>query len=158
MHRVKRVLSIALSTALVGGCSGYAPSPLDDGRTDSALSAPNRQELSRDAIQLRHPRIAPITLDFSKPLTSDELAVIAVLVNPDLKAMRAKAGVADAQVFDAGLLPDPQLTVGLDWPASGQAGLDYYPHGPLRDLCIKCSESRVFIGCKIPSSGTNQFE
>lgn len=126
MQRVTRVLAVGLSIAIIAmiaGCSGYAPSPLDDGRSDSALSTPDRQELAQDAQQLRHPRIPPMTLDFSKPLTSDELAVIAVLVNPDLKAMRARAGVADAQVFDAGLLPDPQLTVGLDRPTSGQAGL-----------------------------------
>ncbi|MHB1949624.1 MAG: TolC family protein, partial [Gammaproteobacteria bacterium] len=59
---------------------------------------------------LNHPRISPITIDFSKPLTAQELSVLAVLVSPDLKALRAKEGVANAQVFDAGLLPDPKLT------------------------------------------------
>ncbi len=67
--------------------------------------------------------MAPVTLDFSRPLTADELAVIAVLVNPDLKATRAKLGVAEAQVFEAGLLPDPTLAIGLDPPTSSQPGL-----------------------------------
>ena len=123
MSCVKRVVAVALSSALIAGCGAYAPAPLDGHQSDSALSAPDRQTLSLQAKQLRHSRIAPITLDFSKPLTGDELAVIAVLVNPDLKAMRAKEGVAEAQVFDAGLLPDPQLTVGLDRPTSSQPGL-----------------------------------
>ncbi len=112
-----------MASTLMGGCGGYAPLPLDDGRADAVLAAPDRQMLVQQATQLHQPRIAPITLDFSKPLTSGELAVIAVLVNPDLKAMRAKGGVAEAQVFDAGLLPDPQLTAGLDLPTSSQAGL-----------------------------------
>lgn len=123
MQRVTGVLAVALSSSLIAACSGFSPSPLDNARTDAVLSAPDENALAQSAKQLRHPRIPPITLDFSKPLTSDELAVIAVLVNPDLKAMRAKAGVADAQVFQAGLLPDPQLAVGLDRPTSGQAGL-----------------------------------
>jgi outer membrane protein TolC len=40
----------------------------------------------------------------------DDIATIAVLHNPDLKAARAKVGVARAQAFAAGLLPDPQLS------------------------------------------------
>lgn len=32
------------------------------------LSAPEKQTLTREAAQLHHPRIAPITLDFAKPL------------------------------------------------------------------------------------------
>lgn len=123
MQRVTGVLAAALSSSLIAACSGFSPSPLDNARTNAVLSAPDENALAQSAKQLRHSRIPPITLDFSKPLTSDELAVIAVLVNPDLKAMRAKAGVADAQVFQAGLLPDPQLAVGLDRPTSGQAGL-----------------------------------
>jgi outer membrane protein, heavy metal efflux system len=37
----------------------------------------------------------------------DDIATIAVLHNPDLKAVRATVGVAQAQAFAAGLLPDP---------------------------------------------------
>ena len=37
--------------------------------------------------------------------------MIAVVNNPDLKAMRREVGVAEAQAFAAGLLPNPQLSV-----------------------------------------------
>lgn len=121
--RAVRTIGVVLGFALLCSCGGYAPAPLDDARSDSVLRMPDTRRLSVDARSLRSPRIAPITLDFSRPLTGDELAVIAVLVNPDLKAMRAREGVAEAQVFDAGLLPDPQLTFGLDRPTPAQAGL-----------------------------------
>ncbi len=49
------------------------------------------------------------------PLTPDELAILAVLANPDLKAARAKAKVSSAQAFAAGLLPDPSLNLGYDF-------------------------------------------
>lgn len=108
---------------LLAGCTSYRPLPLDDARTEAALAAPSKPALVADARQLAHPRIAPLDLDLSKPLTGDALAVIAVLVNPDLKALRARQGVARAQVFDAGLLPDPQLTAGFAPPSSGQPNL-----------------------------------
>lgn len=68
----------------------------------------------RDAAMFSHPRLPPVTLDFSHALTPEQVAVIAVLVNPDLQALRAQARVAAAQVFAAGLLPDPQLAAGFD--------------------------------------------
>jgi outer membrane protein TolC len=58
--------------------------------------------------------VPPVALDFSKPLTGAEIAAIAVLANPDLRALRTQQRVADAQVFASGLLPDPQLSAGFD--------------------------------------------
>jgi outer membrane protein TolC len=43
-----------------------------------------------------------------------ELATLAVLNNPDLKLARADAGIARAQAFSAGLLPDPQIALSRD--------------------------------------------
>ncbi|RIJ15789.1 hypothetical protein D1227_13880 [Henriciella mobilis] len=71
-------------------------------------------------------------VDLSGPLGPDALAVIAVFTNPDLKALRASAGVAQAQVFAAGLYPDPTFSLGFDLPLNGTglvpalgAGLGY---------------------------------
>ena len=71
-------------------------------------------------------------VDLSEPLGPDALAVIAVFTNPDLKALRARAGVAEAQVFAAGLYPDPTFSLGFDVPLNGTglvpalgAGLGY---------------------------------
>ncbi|MGH8456429.1 MAG: TolC family protein [Stenotrophobium sp.] len=110
-----RYFALPLALALAG-CVSYAPLPLSGGDVDAALRSPDRDALQRAAAQLQHPRLAPITLDFGKPLTPDELAVIAVIASPDLKALRTQEGVAQAQVFAAGLLPDPQLSLGLDHP------------------------------------------
>ena len=55
----------------------------------------------------------------------DDLAVAALAIrnSPVLVAARAQMGVADAQVFAAGLLPDPQLQLTLDHPTNF-AGVD----------------------------------
>ena len=52
-----------------------------------------------------------------------EVAILAVLGNPDLKATRARLEVANAQAFAAGLLPDPQLSANLDKPTGDTSGL-----------------------------------
>ncbi len=47
--------------------------------------------------------------DVRHPLDIDDVAIIAVAHNPALNALRLKAGVAAAQAFQAGLLPNPQF-------------------------------------------------
>jgi outer membrane protein TolC len=44
------------------------------------------------------------------PLTVTQVSLLAVQNNPDLRAVRAQHGVAQAQVLQAGLLPNPQFT------------------------------------------------
>lgn len=114
-----RGCAVMMLMAFIAGCAGYHPKPLDDNRLNKSLAAPDRVALAREAARLRHPRLPPMALDFSQPLTGEALGVIAVLASPDLQAFRAKEGVAQAQVFAAGLLPDPQLAVGLDHPLGG---------------------------------------
>jgi outer membrane protein, heavy metal efflux system len=59
------------------------------------------------------------SIEFTQPLTPTELGGIAVRSNPDLNALRASEKVAEAQVFAAGLYPDPAFSAGLDFPTSG---------------------------------------
>jgi outer membrane protein TolC len=55
-------------------------------------------------------------------LDSDELAMLAVANNPQLRSARDALGVSRAQAFAAGLLPDPQLGMTSDHPTNGGAG------------------------------------
>ncbi len=54
--------------------------------------------------------------DPSDGLDAVEVAMLAVANNPDLKLARDDAGIARAQAFAAGLLPDPQLNFTRDFP------------------------------------------
>ncbi|MDR3510457.1 MAG: TolC family protein [Caulobacteraceae bacterium] len=113
-RRVGPVLAGLLAAgAALGGCATYAPEPLAKGK-DSALVQPDLRGLAARAGRLRHPRLAPAAIDLGRPLTPEALGLIAVVANPDLKAARAKAGVADGQAFDAGLLPDPVINLSYD--------------------------------------------
>jgi outer membrane protein, heavy metal efflux system len=98
----------------VTACKSYTPKPLEGADLDAVLASPDRATLVKKASELSHPRLPAQTLDFSKPLDADEIAAIAVISNPDLRTLRMQQRVADAQVFAAGLLPDPQLSLGYD--------------------------------------------
>ncbi len=111
------------------GCTAYHPEPLDQARIESALTPPQKEELASGAAALDHPRLRALRLDFSKPLSDREAGVIAVMANPELRALRAREKVAEAQVFAAGLLPDPRLTASLGFPTSGQGAVDAYSAG-----------------------------
>lgn len=58
-------------------------------------------------------------VDITHPLSAYDLASIAIMSNPDLKVVRAQEGLAGAQLFAAGLLPDPTLSLGADFPING---------------------------------------
>lgn len=105
-------------TALLGACASAPRAPLD-GAVDDTLRGPDLAAVSRDAASFRHPVLAPVAIDPTRPLTPEALGLIAVIANPDLKAARARAKVAGAQAFDAGLLPDPTVTLGFDKLLSG---------------------------------------
>jgi len=104
----------ALALLLLAGCASYTPRPLATAPSDGDIAA-----LSRDAATIDRPYLKPANVDLAAPLDDNAIAVIAVLNNPDLKAMRTKAGVADAQVFSARLLPDPTFSLGLGGILSG---------------------------------------
>ena len=108
---------------LVSGCATYHGKPLDEAGLHRALTVAKPAALTQAAAHLKHPRLRPIRIDFSKPLTDAAVGILAVLTNPDLKALRVREGVAEAQVFNAGLLPDPKLFGRFDWIFSGPSSL-----------------------------------
>ncbi|OYY89410.1 MAG: transporter [Sphingomonas sp. 28-66-16] len=58
-------------------------------------------------------------IDLAQPLDMNAIATIAVIANPDLKALRARAAIADAQAFAARLLPDPTFSLGANKVLTG---------------------------------------
>jgi outer membrane protein TolC len=100
------------------GCATYAPLPLGNARgADSAA------QLSVDAASMPVPALATHRFDPSNGLDATEVAMLAVANSPDLKVKRDDLGIARAQAFAAGLLPDPQLSLGRDFPTSSGSGL-----------------------------------
>jgi len=110
-HRYACVIS-ALSIA---GCATYAPKPLD-----LAPSLPDRiSAIAVEPASMPLPELRRHTFDPSDGLDMTEIAMLAVVNNPDLQLARDDAGIAHAQAFAAGLLPDPQLSLARDFPFTG---------------------------------------
>ena len=69
------------------------------------------------------PELAAHPFNPDDGLDMTEVAILAVLNNPDLKVARDEQGIARAQLMAAGILPNPQLTGGLDFPLNGDPAL-----------------------------------
>lgn len=68
------------------------------------------------------PELATHKFDPSDGLDITEIAMIAVVNNPGLKLARDDLGIAQAQAFAAGLLPDPQISFAPQFPQNGIPG------------------------------------
>jgi outer membrane protein TolC len=113
---------VAVAAALLSACASYQPVPLEEtGRP--ALASPAVDELRVAAASLQHPYLAPLALDLEDGLSPDEAAVLAVLANPDLAALRAQRGLAEAQLLAAGILPNPQLVLGASVARNNPTGV-----------------------------------
>lgn len=93
--------------------------PLDRAAVETSLSVPPPEVLHARAEALKHPALPPTTLDLHNGLSPDEAAVLAVVLNPTLRAARDKRGLAAAQLLQADLLPNPQLAYSSDFPTGG---------------------------------------
>ena len=113
------LLLVSCSAALLlTGCARYQAQPLPD---DSRL-VKNLQGLQYTVEQQRSTGLEQHEINPADGLDLTEVAIIAVLNNPGLQAERAKRKVAGAQLFAAGLLPDPQLNASLDFPTGDTTG------------------------------------
>ncbi len=55
-------------------------------------------------------------IDPRQPLSPEQIAVLAVVVHPELRAARDQRRIVRAQLLQAELLPNPQLSAGLEFP------------------------------------------
>ena len=88
-----RNLTLFASSLLLASCAHYGPMPISDPGSSAALQPPVAAVLSQEASSIDRPYLAPVAIDLSAPLDPNEIAIIAVLSNPDLQAMRVRAGV-----------------------------------------------------------------
>lgn len=104
---------------LLSGCATFKSMPLTDKAVEESLTTPASSELRIRAAALTHPVLAPVTLDLSDGLSPDEAAVLAVMLNPSLRAERDRKGIAGAETLKAGILPNPRLSYSFEIPVGG---------------------------------------
>lgn len=121
---------VCLSAALLlANCARYTALPLPT----TALLVPSLASLQYD-------RPLPSVLDV------ESVARLAVLNNPDLKAIRTRRGVATAQLLQAGLLPNPQGSLSATPTVAGPGVTTAWNAGitqDLRSLILRPSAERA---------------
>lgn len=115
----RAVFVVALVAALQARCAYPGADRLP---TSAAVGPFNgfRPALRERASRLGHPLLPRLRIDSSDGLSPDELALISVVANPDLRVLRDARGLAHAQVIEAGLLPNPTVSFSVDVPAGPQ--------------------------------------
>ena len=107
MLRIPVLTGVLGLIAVLGGCAGYHAEPLPQ----MADLAPGLAALDVSFPALGPGRRSP-TIDLGRPLTLDEIALLVILNNPDLKSAHGETGVAAAKLLQASLLPNPAATLG----------------------------------------------
>ena len=102
---------VLASLALLAGCAAFHPLPLNQGRGPGHVA-----DLTVAASSMPTPALRTHPFDPANGLDVTEVAMLAVANDPQLKMQRDAAGVAHAQAYAAGLLPDPQLSYSQDHP------------------------------------------
>jgi outer membrane protein, heavy metal efflux system len=124
------IAACAATVVALAGCATYRSAALP-AAPDLSTSA---DALKTDVAGLRVAPLSAITIDPSNGFTPLDVAVLAVLNSPDLRAKRAALGVPAAQVFAAGLLPDPQISLNVDRPIAGPDRATAYGASPALDI------------------------
>jgi outer membrane protein TolC len=111
------------------GCASYHPLPLA-----------TRPQLAAHLGALRHDGVS-----VSRPLTVDAVGWLALENNPDLLATRAQHGVAQAQLLQAELPPNPQVSGAILPLAAGVGTTNAWNAGISEDIrsLITLSERRI---------------
>jgi len=137
----------------VGGCATYQPVPMTSEAVDAQLQPPDMAELRMLASEIDHPILQPVKWKPDDGLTPEVAAVLAVLLNPSLRAARDQRALAGAQLLDAGLLPDPELSYSLETPTGGDTA------GKVNAFGLGLSwevTSLVFRSARVDGSRANQ--
>ena len=105
----------------LAGCATYAPLPLA-----------TKPTLAMSLAALRND--GDMKVELSKPLTAADIAVLAVRNNPDLIAARSDRDIAEAQILQAGLVPNPQVSGNYGFLRAGPATVNGWTAGLSEDI------------------------
>ena len=123
---------LVLSGLFFSGCAAYQSYhslPLSDPGIAQKLRRRSLNALEVDATQLHHPRLPPISLSFKHGIGPDQAAVLAVLLSPKLVAERDRRGLAQAQLVQAGVLPNPSVGYTREFVTGGFTTGAFSPYG-----------------------------
>ena len=100
------MLGAVASALVIGGCASYHPLPL-----------PEHARLADSIDDIRHtvPAAAPGAkagvIDVSQPLSVDQVGLLAILNDPELRTERGESDLARADLTQSAMLPNPSVSL-----------------------------------------------
>src|SRR5260221_14030190 len=134
------------------GYQSYHAQPLLGLGREGKLRARSLNALEVDVAQLHHPLLPPIALSSKRGIGPDQAAVLSVLLSPKLVAERDRRGLAQAQLVQAGVLPNPSVGITKDFVTGGFTKGAFNPYGFSASLEVS---SLVIHGAKSKSARAN---
>ncbi|MBL1320721.1 MAG: TolC family protein [Methylophaga sp.] len=121
IHSLGFCLRIFAFISILGlsACTHFQSHPLTEDAVQQLLQTPSVEQLTVQASKIKHPLLKRLDFNSQDGLSPDEAAILAVLRNPELRALRDQQGIVSAQLLQAGLLPDPQLSSSFSAPSAG---------------------------------------
>lgn len=104
--RLGLCLGVIATVLTMSGCSRYRPVPLYPDQAWARIEAIRIEDLSKSEMETTDPTA---DFDYSDGLSEGEAASLAVVLNSEVRAFRMERGVANAQLIEAGLLPNPEI-------------------------------------------------
>ncbi|MGH8112434.1 MAG: TolC family protein [Rhodanobacteraceae bacterium] len=126
-----------LLVLLLGGCATYQPLPLNP--QARAPAGPGDIKVNSSVLRLFPPRQHRFNPGHGLDMT--DVAILAVANNPQLKLARDQRGIAHAQAFAAGLLPDPVLDLAHGTPTAGPSEASSFDLGLSYDVAALLTHS-----------------
>src|SRR5260221_7742246 len=134
------------------GYQSYHAQPLLGLGREGKLRARSLNALEVDVAQLHHPLLPPIALSSKRGIGPDQAAVLSVLLSPKLVAERDRRGLAQAQLVQAGVLPNPSVGITRDFVTGGFTTGAFNPYGFNASWDVS---SLVSHGAKVKAARTN---
>lgn len=95
----------------VSGCATYRPDPLPT--VESLLRGTHAASAAWSPATTFLPAKS---IDLAAPLSDLDAGRLALIASPELRAIRTQVGLSEAQLFAAGLIADPQISLSVDRP------------------------------------------
>lgn len=121
--------SVSLLAFALGGCAGYHS--LELSQKGNLVSSVTQLDLT---LPPEAAGTAPVKLDPAKPLTPQQVALLAVVNDPDLASQRAKLEAADADLLAAQVLPNPSVSLGYAFLTGGPGTTDAWTAAISQDI------------------------
>lgn len=121
--------AVVLMLVLPAGCQSYHGKPLTPETVALALKTPSWRELRVAAEKTSSEQFPQAVLSPSQGITPESAAVLALILNPSLRAVRDAHGEASAQLLQAGILTNPVITGSFGAVTGGFRTDTFNPYG-----------------------------